>query len=225
MKFIRPLWTATAFIATLSSFTVYADDNPVSQTDPLPDLATVYENWGKTAFSIDAMASIDKRSPNGFKFSVEGVEYPVVFDAGRKKRQALLECLEKADKCKATATAFMLFEAGTMQLNITDIHQAFVPPVDFDQESHKLTQCYAMENRRVKGVPGEIEVKLTVADINFPQAHLFEPVMPVKISPQFDLLVDAVKSCGGNRYRLPVGEYGLKTQTLTGTTFLTKWAN
>lgn len=153
------------------------------------------------------------------------VEYPVVFDAGREKRQALLGCLEKADKCKATATAFMLFESGNMQLNITDIHQAFVPPVDFEQESHKLTQCYVIANRRAKGVEGNIEAKLTVEDISFPQTHRFEPVIPQDISPAFDLLVDAVKSCSGNRYRLPVGEYRLKVQTLTGTTFLENWAN
>ena len=68
------------------------------------------------------MVSNQRRTRPKSQFKIDTVRYNVLFDAGRQKRNAILDCLELSDEYEIKGTAFMLFKDGDMQINMNDIN-------------------------------------------------------------------------------------------------------
>lgn len=100
------------------------------------------------------MVSNQRRSRPNFQFKIDNMRYQVLFDAGRKKRNAILDCLELADECEIKGTAFVLFKDSRMQMNVTDINWLAVPAVDFDEKASRLHYCFKSAMRYRKKFSG-----------------------------------------------------------------------
>lgn len=212
-----------AFAAALTCFSAlpgFAQETTQTTEDTPPPISERFDQWTQNAFSFEAEVSNRRRSRPEFQFLIEGVRYQVLFDAGRAKRNAILDCLELADACEIKGTAFMLFKDGKMQMNVTDINWLAVPAVDFDEKSARLHRCFKYASRDRKSFSGIIEARLTVEDLERRQGHSLEPIQPREISRGYEQLEDALTRCSGSRFRLPVGDYRLKVYTQSGDVFM-----
>jgi hypothetical protein len=179
-----------------------------------------FEGWSKESFTFEAMVSNQRRSRPDFQFKMDNVRYQVLFDAGRSKRNAILDCLDLADECEIKGTAFMQFKDGKMQMNVTDINWLAVPAVDFDEKSMRLHRCFKYATRDRKKFSGIVEAKLKIEDLERRQGYSLEPISPREIGRGYEQLEIAVGDCSGRRFRLPVGEYRVKVFTQSGDTFM-----
>ncbi len=201
----------------------FAGPSLAEDTEPtLPEktMAETFAGWSKDQFTFDAMVSNQRRSRPDFQFKIDNTRYQVLFDAGRQKRNAFLDCLELADSCEIKGTAFMLFKDGRMQMNVTDINWLAVPAVDFDEKAARLHRCYKYASRDRKKFSGIVEAKLSIDDLERRQGYTLEPIAPREIGRGFEMLEDAVHNCMGSRFRLPVGDYTVKLYTQSGETFI-----
>ncbi len=216
---LTKLALATA-LTFCSAFPSFAQDTTETAEDTLPPMSERFEEWTQNAFSFDAEVSNRRRSRPDFQFKIEGVRYQVLFDAGRAKRNAILDCLELVDACEIKGTAFMLFKDGKMQMNVTDINWLAVPAVDFDEKSARLHRCFKYATRDRKSFSGIVEAKLSIEDLERRQGYSLEPIQPREISRGYEQLEDALTRCVGSRFRLPVGDYRLKVYTQSGDVFM-----
>lgn len=183
---------------------------------PMPTLSEAFKTWSQVPFSFEALIDNKRRSRPDFQFKIDGVRYNVLFDAGRNKRNAILECLELADHCELRGTAFMVFENGKMELNVTDVNWLAVPAVDFDQVSSSLHRCYRHASRDRKKFSGIVEAKLVIEDLERRQGFSLDPIKPIEIGRGFEMLENAVTDCFIRRARLPLGEYHITIYTQSG---------
>lgn len=206
----------SCFIATPST----AQEDTTETAPPDVTMTEKFESWSQQPFAFSAMVSNSRRSSPDFQFKIDNVRFRALFDAGRKKRNATLDCLELADECEIKGTAYMLFSEGRLQLNVTDINWLAVPAIDFDEKASRLHYCFRSATRDQKKFSSVVEAKLTVEDLERKQTTTLEPITPREISRGFEMLETAVTKCAGSRFRLPLGEYRIKVFTQSGDTFM-----
>ncbi|MCO4825384.1 hypothetical protein OAC63_02600 [Amylibacter sp.] len=221
MNFRFPKLALVAAVTCVTAFPTFGQETSDTTAEPTPKtMAEVFEGWSLEPFSFEAMVSNQRRTRPEFQFKIDTVRYNVLFDAGRQKRNAILDCLELSDECEIKGTAFMLFKDGGMQMNVTDINWLAVPAVDFDEKAARLHRCFKSAGRDRKKFSGIVEAKMIITNLEKRQGYTLEPIKPREIGRGFEQLEDAVHNCSSSRFRLPVGEYHLKVFTQSGETFM-----
>ncbi|MEM9850520.1 MAG: hypothetical protein AAF761_00835 [Pseudomonadota bacterium] len=209
---------AAVFVIFLGTQGAPADD---AAAPTPPDLSARFSAWSAEPFAFSGQVSNQRRTRPDFRLLVGETTYPIIFDAGRAKRNAVLDCLELSDQCDIRGTGFMLFERGQMTMNITDITWLSIPPIDFDMQAMRFHRCVKAAARKRDPFASVVEAKLGVLDIEAAQTWQLEPVAPREGGRGYELLEVAVATCfQRHRMRLPVGEYRLKVFTQSGETFL-----
>lgn len=188
-----------------------------------PTLSERFDQWSREPLSFAAEIRNQRRSSPDFYLSINGIRYKVLFDAGREKRQALLDCLDLSDACDLRGRGFMLFEKGALVLNVTDVSWLSIPPVNFDEQASRFHNCIRNSKRTRDSFAAIVEARLDVLDVGKPQGWALSPVDPREGGRGFELVHDAVADCMRHRVRLPVGRYQLKVYTQSAETFFSYW--
>ena len=224
MTFSFKSFAKAGVILALSALPLQAADEEASQgAAKMPTMKTAFEGWSAQSFTFEALVSNQRRSRPEFTFHIDKDRYYVLFDAGRKKRNAILDCLDLADSCEVKGTAFMLFEQGKMKMNVTDVTWLAIPAVDFEARASRLHHCFRRISNKRKKFSAVVEAKLSIHDLERKQDFSLEPVKPREISRGFEMLEDAMHNCSRSRMRLPVGDYRVKVYTQSGDVFLDYW--
>lgn len=211
-----------AFLA-LSALPLHAQETANSEPAEMPTMQQTFDVWTKQSFTFEAEVSNRRRSRPEFTFKIDNIQYQVLFDAGRTKRNAILDCLDLADACEIKGTAFMLFQNGRMQMNVADVTWLAIPPVDFDARASSLHRCFRRVADKRKKFSSVVEAKLSIHDLEKEQDFSLNPVKPREISRGFEMLEQAIHGCNRYRFRLPVGDYKVKVFTQSGDIFLDYW--
>lgn len=207
---------------TLATQATASDGTTPVDPDGMPTLEERFATWSTQPFRFDGEIENMRRSTPDFSMTVGGRRYPIVFDAGRAKRNAMLDCLELSDTCDVKGTGFMVFEDRTMKLNVTDITWLSIPPVDFDEKATRIHRCVKNARGKQSAFSSVVLARLDVLDLDKAQAVELTPLEPREGGRGFELVRDAVHLCFGRygRMRLPVGQYELKVYTQSAETFL-----
>lgn len=196
-------------------------------TDESPaELKTMQErftDWSAETFTFEGTVKNARRSRPEFQLRVNEVHYSVVFDAGRAKRTAVLDCLDLADECDIRGEALMIFGKGEMKLNITDITWLSIPEIDFDEKATRLHRCMKSAQRHKTIFASVVELKLNVLDLERRQAWDAEAIEPREETRGTELVREALSECFSSRFRLPIGSYRVKVFTQSAETFLWTW--
>ena len=189
----------------------------------LPSLGKRFEEWTSEALTFSGVVTNRRRSRPDFSIQVDDVRYSVLFDAGRAKRNAILDCLDLSYSCELKGTGFMRFEHGKMKLNVTDVTWLAIPAIDFDVVGLQFHRCVRSEQYKRKKFASVVEAKLEILDLNRPPSYTLEPVKPRDGGRGFDIVDRSVEDCMRRSIRLPVGSYSMKVFTQSSDVFLDYW--
>ncbi|MEM7437957.1 MAG: hypothetical protein AAF393_00050 [Pseudomonadota bacterium] len=189
----------------------------------LPALSTRFEEWSTQAFTFEGSVTNMRRSSPEFNLRMGKVSYSTIFDAGRAKRTAVLDCLDLSDACDIRGEAFLVFEGGKMVVNITDITWLSIPEIDFDEKAARLHRCVKNAQRKERSFAAVVELRLNVLDLERSQAWDAEVYAPREGGRGPDMVLKALNDCFRTRFRLPVGAYRVKVFTQSAETFLWTW--
>lgn len=208
----------TAFLCAMLAGPVAATEDDAG----LPTLSERFATWETQAFRFEGQIQNTRRSKPDFQLTIDGKRYPLLFDAGRAKRNAMIECLELSDVCDVKGVGFIVFGDRTTKLNVTDITWLSIPVIDFDEKATRIYRCVKRAQGERSRFSSVVTARLQVMNLDRPQRIDLTPLEPREGGRGFELVEDAVRNCFSRygRLRLPVGDYEVKVYTQSGETFL-----